>query len=176
MHRRRIPLLILLGGALSPVTLAAQAPSVAPAPGLRNNTPAVHALVGGRIVAAPGRVIEKGTLVLRDGVIAAVGADVQPPADARTWDVSGKTLYAGFIDAYSELAVTRPASAAYWNPRVSPQTRADQHLAADKDLNKKLRGQGIAVRLIAAGGAIVKGASTLATTGDDGLSQTIVKE
>ncbi len=51
--------------------------------------------------------IDKGTLVLRDGVIEAVGADVEPPADARRWDVSGKTLYAGFIDAYSELAINR---------------------------------------------------------------------
>jgi N-acetylglucosamine-6-phosphate deacetylase len=46
----------------------------------------------------------------------------------------------------------------------------------DKDLNKKLRSQGIAVRLVAPTGTIIKGTSTLVTTGDHELSQAIVKE
>jgi hypothetical protein len=77
----------------------------APVEGLRDASPRVHALVGGRIVTAPGQVIEKGTLVLRDGVIEAVGTDVVAPADARVWDVTGRTLYPGFIDSNSTLAL-----------------------------------------------------------------------
>ncbi|MGH9811453.1 MAG: hypothetical protein ACRD9W_30160 [Terriglobia bacterium] len=80
-------------------------PETTPRPGLRENTPNVHALRGARIVVAPGQVIESGTLVIRDGVIEAVGEEVEPPADARVWDVSGKTLYPGFIDAFGELSV-----------------------------------------------------------------------
>lgn len=170
---------LLLFAALAAASrMHAQAPTVAPPAGLRHNTPAVHALVHGRIVVAPGRIIEKGTLVLRDGLIEAVGAEVQPPADARVWDMAGKTLYAGFLDAYSELTVapSAPSGAAYWNSRVTPQTRADQHLTADRDANKKLRSQGIAIRLIAPTGTIIKGTSALATTGDDSPSQTILKE
>lgn len=49
--------------------------------------PQVHALTGVRIVVAPGQVIESGTVVIRDGVIAAVGADVEIPADARVWEM-----------------------------------------------------------------------------------------
>ena len=52
-----------------------------------------------RIVPEPGKTIEKGTIVVRDGVIEAAGADVKPPADARVIDLSGKTAYAGLIDA-----------------------------------------------------------------------------
>lgn len=77
---------------------AAPAPSSRPIEGLRDASPRVHALTGARIVVAPGQVIEKGTLVLRDGLIAAVGADVTPPAEARIWDLAGRTLYAGFIE------------------------------------------------------------------------------
>ncbi|NIM61791.1 MAG: hypothetical protein GTO30_09090, partial [Acidobacteria bacterium] len=44
-----------------------------------------HALVDVRIVASPGNVIESGTIVLRDGVIEAVGAGVAAPAGARIW-------------------------------------------------------------------------------------------
>ena len=45
--------------------------------------PQVFALTDLRIVTAPGKVIENGTVVLRDGIIEAVSADIEPPADAR---------------------------------------------------------------------------------------------
>ncbi len=79
-----------------------------PAVGLRDNTPAVHALTNGRIVVSPGNVIENGTVVIRDGVIEAVGSNLSPPDDARVWDMSGRTLYAGFIDLYSDIGIPDP--------------------------------------------------------------------
>jgi hypothetical protein len=97
---------------------SAAAPDTRPPDGLRDGTPQVHALVGGRIVLAPGHVIESGTLVVRDGTIVAVGADVATPADARVWDLKGKTIYPGLIDAFSEVQID-PAilkqGATYWN-------------------------------------------------------------
>jgi N-acetylglucosamine-6-phosphate deacetylase len=72
--------------------------------GLQESPPSVHAFVNARVVVSPGKRIEKGTVVVRDGVIEAVGDDVKPPADARVWDLAGKTVYPGLIDAYGELA------------------------------------------------------------------------
>ncbi len=72
-------------------------------PGQRPDPPGCHALVGGRVVVAPGKVIDPGTVVIRNGRIEAVGADVQPPADARVWDAKGWTIYAGLIDAWAKL-------------------------------------------------------------------------
>src|SRR5690606_33155050 len=129
MHSTSSPrrwLLIVLSLGLS-TQLVAAPPTLAPPPGLRQNTPEVHALVGARIVVAPGKVIERGTLVIRDGLITAVGEDVEAPRDARIWPLEGKTLYAGLIDAYSELpeGAKAPTSAAsYWNDKVTPQVRA----------------------------------------------------
>src|SRR5690606_41105321 len=89
------------------------------------NTPGVHAFTNARIVVAPGRVLDRATLVVRDGVIEAVGANVRAPADARVWDMSGQTLYPGFIDAHADLAVAQAppanqgeAGPAHWNPQV----------------------------------------------------------
>lgn len=95
---------LLLASSAPPVR--AQPPTTAQPDGLRRNTPAVHALVNARLVLSPGRTIEKGTVVVRDGVIVAVGAagDTAAPADARVWDLSDRTVYPGLIDAYSELA------------------------------------------------------------------------
>src|SRR5262245_34842707 len=45
-------------------------------PGFRPLPLGVHALVGGKIVPKPGETIEGGTIVIRDGIIRAVGKDV----------------------------------------------------------------------------------------------------
>src|SRR5262245_36096635 len=69
-------------------------------PGHRPLPASAHALVGGRVVVKPGQELEKGTIVLRDGRIVAVGGNVAIPADARVHDMAGTTIYAGFIDAH----------------------------------------------------------------------------
>ncbi len=79
-------------------------------PGFRPLPLGVHALVGGRIIPRPGEVLEDGTVVIRDGLIKAVGQAVSPPADARIWDMKGTTLYAGFIDPCLVLAGTNSAA------------------------------------------------------------------
>lgn len=83
--------------AVSTATLFGSLPALAQGP---VHTPRVHALVGARIVQAPGRVIEDGTVVIRDGVIEAVGpkAKVTIPPDARVWEMDSLTVYPGLID------------------------------------------------------------------------------
>src|SRR5574343_367650 len=76
--------------------------------GLRDNTPRWHALTEARLVLAPGKVVERGTVVLKDGQIVAAGADVAIPAGARVWKLPGRSIYAGFIDMASLAGV--PAS------------------------------------------------------------------
>jgi imidazolonepropionase-like amidohydrolase len=53
-----------------------------------------------------GAPIENGTVVVRDGKIAAVGADVQVPAGATIIDGKGMQVYPGLFDAYSRLGLT----------------------------------------------------------------------
>src|SRR6185295_8973631 len=128
--------------------------------GLAQNTPAVFALTNVRIVPEPGKAIEKGTIVIRDGVIEAAGADVKSPADARVIDLNGKTAYAGLIDAYGEITIgpdVAKQGAAGWNAQITPQVDVAEHFTADEALNGKLRSQGITARLVAPATRIVKG-------------------
>lgn len=156
--------------------LSAAEPTTVPVDGLHQNTPSYHALVGAKIVTAPGHVIEKGTIVLRDGVIVAVGPEVRTPAGAVVWDLAGKTIYPGFIDAYGEQAIEspRPTDGA-WSGSVTPQLRTDAFYKPDAATNKKFRSQGFAVRVIAPSAGIVKGTSVAATTGDDAPNFGIVR-
>ncbi len=153
-----------------------------PAAGLREAAHTAHAFTDARVVISPGTALEKATLVVRDGLVIACGADVEPPPDARVWKLSGKTIYPAFIDACAELSAEASRlgppekhGAAYWNTHVVPQTSADARYTLDAELNQKLRSQGIAVRLVAPSVGVVKGTSALALLGDEPGSRSIIR-
>ena len=62
----------------------------------------IYALKGARIFTAAGAPIENGTIVLRNGVIEDVGANVTAPADAIVIDAAGMNVYPGLIDMGNE--------------------------------------------------------------------------
>ena len=76
------------------------------------NVPNVYAITNARIVPAPGQLIARGTIVVRNGIITAVGPAVTIPADARTVDATGLTVYPGFVDAFSNLGYDAPGTLA----------------------------------------------------------------
>ncbi|MFT7616635.1 MAG: imidazolonepropionase-like amidohydrolase [Planctomycetota bacterium] len=58
-------------------------------------------LEGGKIVPVVGPVIEKGNILIEDGRIVAVGANIKAPFDAKVLDVTGKTIFPGMVDAWT---------------------------------------------------------------------------
>ncbi|HWB13435.1 MAG TPA: amidohydrolase family protein [Pirellulales bacterium] len=183
--RNQAVLLCFLGAGLLYSPAFAEVPSTVPAAGLREGAPAAYAFTGARIVVAPDKVIERGTLVVRDGVVVAVGADVEPPADARIWKFSqgdARSIYPGLIDAFSELSAeasklgpSEKHGAAYWNMHVVPQIDADARYTLDAETNKTLRSQGITARLVAPSVGVIKGSSALVSLGDEPGSRSILK-
>lgn len=67
-----------------------------------------YALENARVVQAPGQVLESATVVVRDGLIDAVGRDVEVPYDARRIEADSLVVYAGFIDGLSHAGVEMP--------------------------------------------------------------------
>ena len=68
-----------------------------------------YAITNARIVTVSGPTIERGTVVVRNGLIVAVGANVNAPSDARIIDGAGLTVYPGLIDSYTNLALPEAA-------------------------------------------------------------------
>src|SRR5689334_11752247 len=68
-----------------------------------------YAITNARIVTVSGATIDRGTVVVRDGLIAAIGANVNAPPDARVIDGAGLTVYPGLIDSYTNLALPEAA-------------------------------------------------------------------
>lgn len=154
-------------------------PSTTPPNGLRVNTPQLHALQNARVQVSPDRLLERATIVFRDGRIIAVGPDVVVPKEAQVWDLSGKTVYAGFIDAYHPQPIDlkpKPGGAPYWNERVRPQLEVSQHITLDAKHNEALRSQGIVAQLIAPSGAVLDGGCALVSTADDPNNRALLCE
>jgi imidazolonepropionase-like amidohydrolase len=169
-------------------------PQTKPIEGIRENTPQVHALINAKIVQAPGRVIENGTIVVRDGAIVAVGAQTAIPADARIWDYSGKTIYAGFIEPYSHLGLRKEPSGGernsppeasndpqqssvdHWNEKVRSNHNVLEVYHPRKEDVEKLRALGFTTALIVPDDGIFRGASALVQLGDGDLSEQVLRE
>lgn len=88
----------LLGIAGRPPALGAQSP--------------VWALVNARIEPVRGPIIERGVILIREGLIEAIGTGLTIPPDARVLDLGGRTVSPGIIDLASTLGGAPPAQAA----------------------------------------------------------------
>lgn len=156
---------------------------------LRQPLPGVHAIVDVRVVTAPGEVLESATVIVRDGVIEAVGSDIQPPPDAalvtfeRDDGQPPITLYAGLIDPYLSIAPDDDADEGDGDEveRVSgrhPLIRPDFELAASSwpaDKVEAHRRAGFTTALMAPGTGLLRGSSVLANLGEGGMSENLLR-
>src|SRR5438105_8150819 len=76
------------------------------APGLAAQT---IAITGGKVYPVSGPVIENGTVVITNGKISAVGANVPIPAGAQRIDATGKIVTPGFVNSSTQLGVQEVA-------------------------------------------------------------------
>ena len=194
--RHLLPLALFLFAPL----LSAQV-TTAPVQGLRENDPRTHALLNARIVTAPGQVIEKGTIIIRDGLIVEAGASVKLPAEARLWDLSGKTIYPGFIDAYSRIGLPetlqpeplrrekddddpdakpkeipreKARGTRAWNAGITPERKASEVLQLNKKDARDLRALGFTNALVVPGRGIFRGSSALVALQENDVNRTVL--
>jgi imidazolonepropionase-like amidohydrolase len=90
----------LLAGAFA--SAGAQLGSHNPMPGPRGT----YVIRNAKIVTVSGADIERGTVVISDGKIAAVGANVTAPANAQSIDATGLTVYPGMMDAATSMGLS----------------------------------------------------------------------
>ncbi len=96
--------------------------------------PSVYAVEGAKIFTLAGAPIENGTVLIRDGKIAAVGANVSVPADARVIDAKGLEVYPGFFDPVTQLGLSEISAVRATND-VSELGEFDPELVAMTAVN-----------------------------------------
>ncbi|MGH7602803.1 MAG: amidohydrolase family protein [Gemmatimonadaceae bacterium] len=68
------------------------------------------AITGGKVYPVSGPPIERGTVVIVNGRITAVGSNVAIPADAQRIDATGKIVTPGFVNSSTQLGVQEIAA------------------------------------------------------------------
>jgi imidazolonepropionase-like amidohydrolase len=171
--------LVFLGWVIASLVLAV--PGLLPAQRPGGIKPTVFAIRDARVIPEPGKVLPKATVVIRDGLIEAVGPDLKVPADALVTDGQKLTVYAGFIDGLSnwgfdpalrrsEMGAPAPedfasealaATKADNRKGMTPEFVVSAALKADPDQTDAWRKQGFTAHLCAPDGGIVVGQSAL---------------
>jgi hypothetical protein len=141
----------------------------------------VYALVGGRVFPVSGPVIEKGTVVIRDGLIEAVGAGVAPPIGARVIDVKGMTVTPGVIDGFGGvgLPAARSGSGGGGSPSPAASPLVPQALVLDRVRLSdalKARDNGITTALVIPREGVLPGQSVLLNLGGEKLEGMVLRQ
>ncbi len=85
------------------------------------------AITGGKVYPVSGPPIENGTVLIRDGKIAAVGSNVTIPQGAQRIDASGKWVTPGLVNSATSLGLVEVGFGADAN---ESRARTDDHVAA----------------------------------------------
>ncbi len=127
----------------------------------------VYALVGGRVMTVSGAVLEDGAVIMRDGLIEAVGAGIRPPADARVIDVKGMTLTPGIIDGFGGIGLPAPIAGAGKDapPALAPQAFILDRIRVADTL--AARDSGITTALVVPSEGVLPGRSVLINLSGD---------
>lgn len=153
-----------------------------------------YAITNAKIVTVSGATIEKGTIVIRNGIIEAVGASVATPADAQVFDATGLTVYPGFIDAFTSLglpqtaapaggrgggpqtaATTASTSNSNYAAGLRPEDSAFDDLRAGESQFEASRNAGITTVLTIGRAGIFNGRSAVIDLAGDSVSAMVVK-
>jgi hypothetical protein len=139
--------------------------------------------------------LSNATLLIRQGKIVAVGANIAIPKSAVVIDCKGKFIYPSFIDVYSDYGMpaaaprtggfdfrapaqlTTATKGAYnWNQAVKPETDAFRTFSADNNKARPLRDAGFGTVLTHQKDGIARGTGTLVTLADENENLLILKE
>jgi hypothetical protein len=133
-----------------------------------------YAITNATIIQGPGRKIEGGTVVVKDGLIVAVGKGLAVPPEAVQIKGDSMYVYAGFIDGLSRTAVTKPKEESGQRERqpnpgnpppekagITPQNDVRNLLnPADKSV-EEMRGAGFAVAQVVPYGVLLPGSAAV---------------
>lgn len=127
---------------------------------------AVTALVGATVHPVSGPAIPNAVVLVEDGRIAAVGANVAVPADAERVDLAGLHLYPGMIAANTVLGLAEVSSVAGTvdvaeGGTLNPNARAIVAVNPDSEIIPVTRANGVLTVVSATTGGVLSGTSAL---------------
>jgi len=149
-----------------------------PVNGVYNKNHNFYALTNARIIRDEKSVIEKGTLLIKDGIITDVGEKITIPSGTVVIDLKGNSIYPSLIDAYTGYGIPEvrkiPKSTipqyesstkgAYdWNQAIKPEFNAVSVFSIDKKAAEEFRKLGFGTVLVLQKDGIARGTAAVVT-------------
>ncbi|MCC1485159.1 amidohydrolase family protein [Winogradskyella sp. E313] len=147
------------------------------------------AFINAKIYVTPTEVINKGTLLIKEGKVIASGSSVKIPDNAIVVDLSDKSIYPSFIDIYSNFGVKTPErqrgnrrpqydagrEGFYWNDHIMPEQNAIDKFNFDNKSASDLKKAGFGVVNTHMQDGVVRGTGALiALTNQGGNAERIL--
>jgi imidazolonepropionase-like amidohydrolase len=163
MNKRTIKSLIALLPMLIVSVLLAEHSS-AQLPGKKQDK--TVAIVDATIYPVTSASIENGVLLVENGIIKAVGAEVTIPQDAIQISAKGKSIYPGFIESHSQLGLTEIAAVRatrdFREPGMfNPNVKSFVSINMENVILPVTRTGGVLVALSAPSGGLISGQSSI---------------
>jgi imidazolonepropionase-like amidohydrolase len=149
--------------------------------GVEKSEASAYVLRNAKIIVGPDNIIKKGSLVVQDGKVKAVGKLVRFPDGAIIIDMEGRTIVPSFIESYSSIGLPKPeakkwsprpqletskSGAYYWNESIHPEVEAAQHFKVDKKGSELLQKMGFSVAVTHIEDGISRGSGAIVALGD----------
>ena len=152
-----------------------------PVNGVYNKNHNYYAFTNARIQIDPQTLIEKGTLLIKDGAIVKVGEKVEVPQGCVLYDLKGKFIYPSFIDAYTsygmpEVKKQTGVGANGWNQAIRSQFDAYTNFSVDKKQAEEFRKLGFGSVLSLQRDGIARGSAVFVTLADKKENEVIIKD
>lgn len=160
-----------------------------PVNGVVDERPGLYALTNATIFVDYQTQIENATLVIRDGEVVSVGTNVNIPKGAITMDFSGKYIYPGLVEPYSNYGLPAPEKKssngkpqyessrkeAYgWNDAIRATYNASSEFKPDTKGAESMRKLGIgAINSFKADG-LMRGTSVFANLSDLPVQEAVI--
>lgn len=145
----------------------------AAAPTLLGDSPGVWALSGATIHPVSGPPVANGIVVIRGGLIDAVGAKIAIPPDATVIDVTGAHVYPGLIDAHTSLGFATPKEKDAAEP--TPADLAIRTVNVSDDEAAARRATGVTTIVTAPVRGIFNGQSVVLNLGEGTVASRVVR-
>jgi hypothetical protein len=148
-------------------------------------------LQNGKIITKPGAAPMKANILIKDGVIIAIGSTISPPFDAKVISIDSHFVYAGFIDMLNHTGIKRdeptpqagrgggggqaqqgprtvPGQATLEQSGVTPQKSVVKVYSGQETAVKDMRNQGVTVTHVVPTGLMLPGKGSVISLKDGG--------
>lgn len=136
----------------------------------RADAPGFYAITNGTVHTVSGADIASGTVLIRDGLIEAVGANLAIPPEATVIDASGRHVYPGLFDAQTSLGFSSTKS-------IDPNAAfvaAENLEVTESDLDAR-RSRGVTTIVTAPRAGIFNGQSAVLNLGSGPAASRVVR-